>query len=97
VKVENILAVKDAAGADHFVYPYFCEEPSLGDEAARLGLWLLQAAFPRLDPTELRILDVIRGTTFSVDRHPLQGDEQQIFLRRYSALLRRWRELKEEY
>ncbi|HVG02856.1 MAG TPA: hypothetical protein VM842_08190 [Nitrospira sp.] len=97
VKVENVLAVKDAAGADHFVYPYFCEEPELRDEAARLGLWLLQAALPRLDPAELRILDVIRGPTFSVDRNPLQGDEEQIFLRRYTSLHRRWLELKEEY
>jgi hypothetical protein len=97
VKVENVLAVKDAKGADHFVYPYFCEQPELGDEAARLGLWLLQAALPRIDPLELRILDVMRGRTFSIDRTPLKGDEEQIFRRRYGALLRRWRELKEEY
>jgi hypothetical protein len=97
IKIENMLAVRDARDADHFVYPYFCEEPLLSEEGARLGLWLLQRAFPHLAPEELRILDVIRGETFSTDRLPLRGDEEQVLRRRYQALLQRWRELREEY
>ena len=97
VKIENMLAVRDARDTDHFVYPYFCEEPALGEEAARLGLFVLQRAFPHIESEELRILDVIRGETFSTDRFALHGDEEAVLRRRYAALLTRWRELKEEY
>ena len=97
VKIENMLAVRDARDADHYVYPYFCEEPSLSEEAVRLGLWILQQGLPKLVPEELRILDVMRGTTFSIDRVALLGDEEAMLRRRYSALLRRWKELKEGY
>jgi hypothetical protein len=97
VKIENVLAVRDAANADHFVYPYFSPEPALSEEAARLGLWLMRVALPAVNINEMRILDVIRGRTFSVDRQELQGDEEAIFRRRYTALRRRWQELRDEY
>lgn len=97
VKIENILAVRDAAGADHFVYPYFAEAPLLGQEAARLGLWVLGEALPYQAIEDMRILDVLRGQTFSVDRQPLQGDEEEILRNRYGALLSQWRALYDEY
>ena len=97
VKVENILAVRDAGGVDHFTYPYFSERPILGEEAARIGLWVINQALPTLPIGEIRILDIIRGRTFSVDRLALQGDEETIFRRRYAVLHRRWRELRDEY
>jgi len=97
VKVDNILSVLDARDDDHFVYPYFAPEPTLNEEAARLALWLLSQALPQIQPNELRILDVIRGATFSLDRNPLRGDEEAVFRRRYSALLRERGRLRAEY
>ncbi len=87
VKVDSILSVRDGLGAEHAVYPYFSPEPVLTEEAARLGLWLLTRALPSVLPGEIRILDVIRGRTFSLDRYPLQGSEEEIFRRRYAQLL----------
>jgi hypothetical protein len=97
VKVDNILAVRDSRDDEHFVYPYFSPEPPLRDEAARLGLWLLCQALPTVDATELRILDVIRGQPFSIDRNPLNGNEQEVFARRYQAALEEWETLRREY
>jgi hypothetical protein len=97
VKVENLLAVRDAAGGNHFIYPYFAEQPALSEEAGRLGLWLLDRAFPAIPAEDLRVLDVIRGNTSALDRTPLQGDEESVFRRRYGTLLSRWQSLWEEY
>lgn len=94
VKVDNILSVRDGVGAERFVYPYFFPEPVLSEHAARLGLWLLTVSLPSIPPNAIRILDVIRGRTFSLDRIPLQGDEEQDFRRQYAALLRRRDELR---
>ncbi len=87
VKIDSILSVRDAQGVEHYVYPYFAPEPALSEEAARLGLWLLIESLGEAPEAEIRILDVIRGQTFSIDRHPLVGHEQQNFVQRYRALL----------
>ena len=58
----------------------------MSDAAARLGLWLLSEALPHVSADEIRILDVIRGTTYSIDRNPLKGDEEAEFRRRYRDL-----------
>lgn len=97
VKVDNLLAVRDAHDEDHFVYAYFSPNPTLQDEAARLGLWLLDAALPNVEQGELRVLDVIRGQTFSTDRNPLRGDEQERFRQRYDILIQEWQELRRAY
>lgn len=97
VKVDSILSVRDRDQEEHFVYPYFSPNPAMSDDAARLGLWLLTSALPLVNPNELRILDVIRGRTFSIDRVPLAGGEQEEFEGRYERLLRRWDELRGEY
>lgn len=97
VKVDNILSVKDGLGDEHFVYPYFAPEPILSEDAARLGLWLLIKALPAVPATEIRILDVIRGRTFSIDRTPLRGNEEGEFRRRYMELLRERDLLRKEY
>ena len=97
VKLANILCVRDARDTDHFVYPYWFPVPAIVDESARLGLWLLHQTFPAIDPTELRMLDVIKGATFSLDRTPLVGNEAQVFVTRYAALLHEWDTLREEY
>ncbi len=97
VKIDNILTVKDGLGVEHFVYPYFAPEPILSEEAARLGLWMLTAALPGVPSNEIRILDVIRGETYSLDRVPLLGNEEENFRRRYSQLLNERRSLESEY
>lgn len=97
VKVDNIVAVRDAAGTDRFVYPYFSEEPALTPESSRLALWLLSAALPHMDINQIRILDVIRGRTFSIDRVPFNGDEEEEFRRRYARLIEDWQVLRSEY
>lgn len=97
VKVANILSVRDGRDEDHFVYPYWFPEPVLGEEAARLGLWLLGDALPQIRSDELRILDVIRGQTFSIDRNSLHGDERNVLRARYRTLILQWEELRREY
>lgn len=97
VKVDNILSIEDALGHLHFTYPYFSPEPTLSLEAGRIGLWLLIQALPEVNQNEIRILDVIRGRPFSLDRNPLEGNEQSIFTQRYSEALNQWQELRREY
>lgn len=97
VKIDSILSVRDGQDAEHAVYPYFAPEPALSDVSARLGLWLLTEALSTVPSEEIRILDVIRGQTFSLDRTPLRGDEEAEFHRRYSEILAQWRNLRKEY
>ncbi len=97
VKVDNLLSVRDGLNAERYVYPYFSPEPVLSESAARLGLWLLSNALPDTPSESLRILDVIRGQTFALDRTPLQGDEEEDLQRRYVELLRQRDALREEY
>jgi hypothetical protein len=96
VKVDSILSVRDGLDAERLVYPYFAPEPVLSEHAARLGLWLLVAALPEVPPNAIRILDVIRGQTFSLDRSPLRGNEEEELRRRYVELLRLRDELRRE-
>jgi len=96
VKIDNILSVRDGEGIERLVYPYFAPEPVLSEQAARLGLWLLAIALPSMSPNAIRILDVIRGRTFSLDRTPLRGDEEEEFRRLYADLLHRRDELRDE-
>jgi hypothetical protein len=97
VKVEGILSVRDGASVEHYVYPYFSPSPPLSNDAARLGLWMLCEALPRVPSDEIRILDVIRGQTFSLDRVSLTGGEQEEFLTRYGRLIGEWESLRTEY
>jgi hypothetical protein len=97
VKIDSILSVKDARNADRYICPYFAPEPELTEEAARLSLWLLSQALPNVPIAELRVLDVIRGQTFSEDRLPLRGDEEQVFRQRYEALIGEWDVLRQDY
>jgi hypothetical protein len=99
VKVDNILAVRDGQNRDRHIYPYFSPDPTLSEEAARIGLWLLIEALPAVESDSFRILDVIRARTFSVeeDRNPLIGNEEEIFRDRYIAVLDEWDRLRREY
>jgi len=96
VKIDSILSVRDGLGDERLVYPYFAPEPALSEQGARLGLWLLTAALPMVPANAIRVLDVIRGRTFSLDRTPLVGNEEQAFQELYSDLLRRRDELRDD-
>lgn len=97
IKFANILSVRDGRDEDHFVYPYWFPEPVLTEESARLTLWALGHAFPNVDQDKLRVLDVIRGQTYSLDRNPLNGNEADIFHRRFVEALSDWQRLRQEY
>ncbi|MDP7325978.1 MAG: hypothetical protein QGF48_07560 [Qipengyuania citrea] len=97
VKIDNILTVVDGNGDEHVVYSYFAPEPALSADAARLGLWVLTQAFPAVPPSELRILDIIRGNTFSIDRTPLTGEEEIELRARYARLVVERDNLRAEY
>lgn len=91
VKVENLLCLRVGDDKCRFIYPYFSDRPALTPEAARLGLWLMSRALPQHSIEDMRILDVLRGETFSTDKFPLLGNEEENFTLRYRRILREWR------
>jgi hypothetical protein len=97
VKVENTLSIRVGDDGRRLIYPYFIEDPALSDEAARLGLWLMSRCVATYDVDQIRILDVIRGRTFSVLDTPLTGDEEAIFRKRYAELQQDWQRLRAKY
>lgn len=97
IKVEGLLAIRDAGGASHYVYPYFAEAPTLSEEAGRVMLWVIFEALPNLDRDAVVVLDVLRGQPFTADRFPLQGNEEDILRQRYRYLLNLRDQLLPEY
>jgi hypothetical protein len=97
IKIDNLLSVRDSRDEDHYIYPYFAPEPVLRDEAARVGLWVISKSLPDLDLDAVRILDVIRGETFSTDKTELRGNEEDILMRRYKALIAECDGIRREY
>jgi hypothetical protein len=91
VKVENLLCLRVGDDKHRYIYAYFSDKPVLTPEAARLGLWLMSRALPQHNIEDMRILDVLRAESFSIDKHPLQGDEEESFTLRYRRILREWR------
>lgn len=97
VKIENNLAFEIGEDDRRVVYPYFCEDPEMTEQVARLGLWAMATAIPEYAIGHMRILDVIRGRSFSILDTPITGTEEADFRANYQALLDRWRELRREY
>ena len=97
VKVDNTMSITVGDDGHRILYPYFCEDPALSDEAARLGLWVMSQCIRGYALEDMRLLDVIKGRSFSVLDTPLVGDEELIFLSRYEQLLDEWRVLRAEY
>ena len=97
IRIGSVMAVRDGRNDDHFIYPYFSAAPALPEEGARLGLWIMGQTLTQVPRSELRLLDVIRGDNFSLDRNPLRGDENSVFEDRYRRLIREWETLREEY
>lgn len=97
VKIENNLAFAIGQDDRRVVYPYFCEDPEMTEQIARLGLWAMAAAIPDYTINDMRILDVIRGQSFSILDTPITGTEEEDFRREYRLLLDRWQTLRREY
>lgn len=97
IKVENTLAFTVGDDGHRIVYPYLCENPALSEEAARVGLWIMQQCIEGYAPQDVRLLDVLRGRSFSILETPLLGDEEALFHFKYEALLSEWDELRKEY
>ena len=97
LKIDNFLAVIGSKNDSHFVYPYFSPDPVLAEEAARIALWIMVEAHLIQDPSELRVLDVIRGQTFGLEENPLRGNEQEVFERRFREIESLRKQLRKEY
>lgn len=97
VKVENVLALKLGGTTNRLIYPYFSEHPPMSDDIARLGLWLMSQALTDYKIDDMRILDVLRGESYSIDRYPLRGNEGAIFVERYARMLSDWRAFLHEF
>jgi len=98
VRVQNVWLARvggDVGERKYLIYPYFSEEPSLPDEGARLGLWAMSEALSQQPLDYTWIVDILRRTLFSPATYPLLGDEREIFLRRYQALILERERLKE--
>lgn len=90
LKVNNILALEIVGKGNRYIYPYFSEEPTVTKEAARVALWQLHQTLPDLDINEIRILDVMRGKSYSVADVPFVGDEQTLFEHHIKSIMQRW-------
>jgi len=97
VKVENLLAVNVDGQFDRIVYPYFSEAPTLGEEATRVGLWVMQRSLVAHRLEDMRILDVLRARAFGTIDYSLHGDEGAIFHQQYRTIHSEWAALWVEY
>lgn len=97
IRVENILALKGGDGSRRAIYPYFSEKPALSKEAARIGLWILSKTVTDYAIEDIRILDILRSTSFGNADCPLEGNEQEIFTARFNHVKSEWDRLRKEY
>ncbi|MCD7111835.1 hypothetical protein LRX75_22670 [Rhizobium sp. DKSPLA3] len=97
LKVENTLAITIGEDGHRIFYPYFCEEPALSGEAARLGLWVMSQSIKRYDLQDMRMLDVIRGKSFSTIDTPLLGNEETLLNQKYGEVIDAWKALRPDY
>lgn len=87
VKIQNFMTVEDGFGLFRAIYPYVAEEPMLSDDAARVGFWVMQQAFPAEGLEDFRLLDILRSHSFSINDVPFAGNEEAEFMSRYEFLL----------
>uniref|UniRef100_A0A2A4YU14 Uncharacterized protein n=1 Tax=OCS116 cluster bacterium TaxID=2030921 RepID=A0A2A4YU14_9PROT len=96
VKVENLMAIS-IDGHERLGYPYWFPNPTLCEEAARIGLWIMGEALPEHNKENMRIFDIIRSDFYSLKNCPLLGDENEILLQNFNRILNKRRELLMEY
>ena len=87
IKIENTLSMIVGEDRQVLVCPYLSEKPELNENTARIGLWVIINSFPDFSPAGVRILDVLRSRSFSVDNVTLVGDEEARLRTSYKALL----------
>lgn len=97
LKVHNLLCLTAGENFQRFIYPYFTDEPDLGDEAAAFGLAALSDAFPEYDPGSFVLLDVLRSRGFTFENTDVPARTLHRFSARYRAILDRWDTLREDY
>jgi hypothetical protein len=96
VKIENTASVKTWDGSHRIIYPYFSETPTLPEEGARLGFWVLKDALPDYRAEDFRIIDIQHRAYFRPSDIGIRGDEGKQFIQRYDLLLKMWRKLRDE-
>ncbi len=97
VRVENNLAFRIGDDGLRIVYPYFNDEPEITVDMARIGLWAMSQALPEFAIEDMRILDVIRGLSFSIEEAPQSGTEAAELEAAYGLLIHRWHVLRATY
>lgn len=97
VNVSNLLSLSIGNSENRIIYPYFSEEPALSDAAARLALWAINKSLPDCSADEIRILDIIRGKSYSIADVDIDDTEELIFKSKYLTILREWENLWSEY
>lgn len=96
IRIRDALHARVRGEYTRVVYPYFSEEPPLSEEGGRLGLWAMQQALSEIDPSDARIIDILRRTFFSPQTTPLRGDEEIVFREKYVSIITEWESLKPE-
>lgn len=97
IRVENNLAFRIGDDGLRVVYPYFNDEPAITADMARIGLWAMSQALPQYSIQDMRILDVVRGRSYSIEEAPQSGSEQRELSEAYAALIDRWNILRASY
>lgn len=97
IRVENNLAFRIGDDGLRVVYPYFNDEPEITADMARIGLWAMSQALPQYSIQDMRILDVVRGRSYSIEEAPQSGSEQRELSEAYAALIDRWNILRASY
>lgn len=90
IRINNFLALNIGDSKKKYFYPYFSDAPTLTEETARIGLWLLTRALPSIPPQELYILDVLRSKSYCLERNPLKGNEEALLEARYAVIHKEW-------
>ena len=97
ITVNNLLNFTFEDGSERHIYPYFSEVPPLEDDAARLGLWVIQQALPAINNNDIRILDLLRSRAFSIGELGFSGNEQETLLNSLRELENQRETLMEQY
>lgn len=96
VKVENIMGIT-INNQERLGYPYWFPDPTLSEEAARVGLWVISTALADQNPENIRIFDIIRSSFYSLENTPLEGNEEIILLNNFDRISKLREKLKAEY
>jgi hypothetical protein len=97
IRVENNLAFMIGDDGIRVIYPYFNDEPEITVDMARVGLWVMSRALPQYDIQDMRVLDVIRARSYSIEEAPQTGTEERDVRAAYAVLVDRWNVLRAGY